>query len=343
MAGTPFSPRSIWRTALADSAPIVGAGSLASALAAQCRATTTSSPLSGPWVAPFNTGTNQSAFSVPVWVVGGGVTTQKVTLVGASAPSLQAAWNAVPLPPGQAQLEASGSDKDCVVWRPSTDELWEFYGFIDLNTSIVPNGPSATWGGYIPHVSRHPGYFKATPETDNVSWGIRAAGFSALGGLIRLDELAAGVIPHALVCSLALTGGTVSPAQRSDTYTNLSGSPSVLAANRIPEGSLFRFPPGATPGGLSVPAQILYAAIRDYGLYVGDSSGDMTLYIEDLRPLSTGYTDSATLTNPSTTPGPADVQSLPWESVQQVQWASPVPAGKKLCHYQGSVALISAY
>jgi hypothetical protein len=358
MALASFSPRSIWRTALADNAPLVtGGSSQVQGLINQIRSSKT--PQSSPiWSAffnpPFTTALSQSSYGIPVWVVPTGQATQKVQLIVNGIPQtnshpLQAAWNNVPLPTGISQLEANGSDGSCVVWRPSTDELWEFWHFIDDNTGITPNGPSAVWGGYIEKVSEHPGYYVGTPETNNLSWGVRAAGFSALGGLIRVDEVNAGLIPHALVCSLGLTLNTLAPAQRSDSSispTNLGffgpSTLSILDANAVSEGALFRFPPGATPSNLTTIQAILYNAIRDYGMYIGDTGDCMSIYAEDTRTFGTGYTDSTAQVN-ATMPISADIYALPWESIEQVAWTNSVPTGKKLCHYQGSVALITAY
>jgi hypothetical protein len=343
MANPAFSPRSIWRQRLADNAPIVGAGSLAAAFNTQVTATTSTDPAS-PYPSPFNWSVNQQSYSAPVWVVTQNQPTQKVTLISAINPTLQAAWMNVPLPIGEAPLESSGQDSSMVVWRPSTDEMWEFYHFVDNNSSITPNGPSAVWGGYIPQVSQFPGVYYANSRTNNTSWGCRACGASILGGLLRLDEIAAGVIPHAIACILPVTGGTVAPAARSDSGTFLTSGDIDLNTIRIPQGSFFRFPAGSVaPGGLSAAATMIYNAIRDYGLFVVDTGPNAEIYVEDSRPPATVYTDSAVTVNPPNMPSNATMVTLPWSTIQQVTWSSPIPSGSKLCHVNGAVALAKAF
>jgi hypothetical protein len=347
MAASAFSPRSIWNTKLTDDVPIIGSGSYAPGLIKQILMTTSSTPIHGYYNPPYTVSVNQNTYSAPVWVVDSSVAEKKVTYkqngspVGSSDP-LQQAFNSVPLPSPGTGLASAGSDASCVVWRQSTDELWEFFGYTDTDSTLPTPGPSATWGGYIPHVSRSPGYYAGSPETNNLSWGCRASGFSVLGGLMRLDEIAAGVIPHGLVCAIPGQSGTLSPAQRSDgPGPNILGS-GVVAAY-VPEGSLFRFPPGGTPSNLSVGAQLLYNAIRDYGLYVGDGGSNFEICIEDSRPPTTQYTDSVSTTNPSNTPNSSDVLSLPWSGLEQVQWISPIPTGKKLAFYQNQISIFHAF
>lgn len=108
--------------------------------------------------------------------------------------------------------------------------------------------------------------------------GIRAAGCSLLGGLIRQVELAALSIPHALPMVLSpslLKAGTtqasqfVPPAVSAD-----SGSVGVYTGT-IPMGAHFALPPAlALPSTLTPGGAALATAYRDYGGYVIDTAGN---------------------------------------------------------------------
>ena len=90
--------------------------------------------------APF---INTVAYSVPIYTVAAAEPTVRVTLDHTQPPpSLQAAWDAVPLPPDA--KPAAGTDGHLVVWQPSTDRLWEFW-----RLEQTPTGWQAAWGGAI--------------------------------------------------------------------------------------------------------------------------------------------------------------------------------------------------
>lgn len=107
--------------------------------------------------------------------------------------------------------------------------------------------------------------------------GVRASGFSLLGGLIRTDEL--GGIDHALVVALAadqLRSGPVEPArsQDSDAASSYRGV--------VPMGSLVAIPRTVDLAGLNLSPSglVLATALQQYGAYVGDRSSALTLYAE---------------------------------------------------------------
>ncbi len=107
--------------------------------------------------------------------------------------------------------------------------------------------------------------------------GVRAYGGSAVGGLIRANELAAGNIPHAL--ALALTAGQmrhgpVWPASADDSYSWYGGS--------VPMGSLVALPRSLNVDALGFsPATAAIAhALQNYGAYVVDVSANFTLFAE---------------------------------------------------------------
>lgn len=109
--------------------------------------------------------------------------------------------------------------------------------------------------------------------------GVRAAGVSALGGLIRAHEVASLNIPHALAVAIPrskLKLGPVWPANRQD------GNASSTYTGPIPMGTLLGIPPQLNIAslGLSPEGLALARALQDYGAYVVDAAGGTVLYAE---------------------------------------------------------------
>ncbi len=140
---------------------------------------------------------NTTKWSVPIYTVPAEQPTVKVTLTGRSlSPALQTAWSEVPLP-ANAQ-PAAGTDAQLVVWQPSTDRLWEFWGLAD-----GAGGWHAAWGGAMQNASSDSGAYgpEAWPGAQP-SWGASASSLSIAGGLITLEDLEMGQINHALAIAI---------------------------------------------------------------------------------------------------------------------------------------------
>jgi hypothetical protein len=249
-ADPPFGPTSAWNAPLADDAPLVADSA---PLVAELRRQVALP--SGAWI-------NTSSYSTPVYIVPAGQPTVRVALDVGYRP-LQDDFDAVPLPDGA--RPAPGSDGHLTVYQPSADTLWEFWLMRHAD-----DGWHARWGGKMTGVSRNPGYF-ASPL------GATATSLPLLGGLMRIDELQAGRIDHALALAIpeAQAGKLVWPAQRTD------GSSTAAAA--IPEGTRFRLDPALDIDALALRpvAAMMAKAAQRYGLVVRDQSGAVTFYGED--------------------------------------------------------------
>ncbi len=110
--------------------------------------------------------------------------------------------------------------------------------------------------------------------------GIRAYGGSALGGLIRADELRRHSIPHALALALTrdqMRYGPVWPAIFEDSF-----NPFYPYAGNVPMGSLVALPRfiNVDALGFSPATTAIAHALQDYGAYVVDSSANFTFFAE---------------------------------------------------------------
>jgi hypothetical protein len=267
---TPFAATSIWNTPLSANAPVApNSSALVGELERQVGRY-------GSWI-------NTSSYSTPIYTVPASESRVPVTLdmapTNTSAARLAKAFRAgVPIPSGA--RPAPGTDADLVVWQPATDTMWELW-----NARLVSGEWHARWGGKMGNVSKNPGYF-----TDPSDWGTAATSLALLGGIMRISELRAGHIDHALGISIpqARRGVVAWPAQRSDG--------SLDSTQAIPEGTRFRLDPRLDLNKLKLPSvtRMIAEAAQRYGLFVRDQSGAVAFYGEQV---------TQTGPNPYTGPG----------------------------------------
>lgn len=248
---------------------------------------------------------NTTEWSTPVYVVPADAPT--VAMVGKSSTcprpegvfaGFQAQIEAVPLPAGA--VPAAGTDKEVVVWQPSTRHLWELWQVVN-----EAGRWRACWGGEIPDALSSDGIFPAP-------FGAGASGLSLLGGQIHLEDLQRGTIDHALEILMPDTAasGYVWPADRTDGTST--------ASDAIPEGTRLRLSPSLNLSSLhlSRPALEIATAIQRYGMIVGDTAGSVALSAQDPTPLMRegGANPYDTLL-----PSPYDtLDSIPWNRLEVV-------------------------
>lgn len=265
-----FSPSGFWNQPVAaDAALDPKSSELASAFSTEIASEEQGH--NWPWI-------NTTSSSVPVYTVPAGQPTVKVTLqTAATAPALQAAWNAVPLP--STAQPAVGSDKVLVLWQPSTNRLWDFW-----RLAHAADGWHAVWGGAMQHVSTNPGVYgpEAWPGA-KPGWGDSASSLEPAGGLISLEDLELGEINHAVAIAIPSVRARIyaSPAQRTD---GRSTNPLSL-----PEGVHLRLDPTLNLAELHLPRVTLMIAeaAQRYGLFVRDYAPNVTFYAQDPTPTGT--------------------------------------------------------
>jgi hypothetical protein len=259
-----FAPTSFWNTPTAAGAPLdPGSARLVGALDAEV--TRELELKTGPWI-------DTTSYSVPIYTVPATTPTVRVRSIRRLTPqALQSAWGAVPLP-AKAQ-PAAGTDRQLVVWQPSTDRLWEFW-----RLAHGRHGWQASWGGAIRRASASSGVYSsdAWPGAKPF-WGASASSLSIAGGLITLDDLKRGEINHAL--SLALPeirrGVYDSPARRTD---GTASNPLAL-----PEGAHLRLDPNLNLASLHLPPLTLMIAeaAQHYGIFIRDRTANVAFYAQD--------------------------------------------------------------
>jgi hypothetical protein len=223
---------------------------------------------------------------------------------------LQAQWEAVPLPPDA--RPAAGSDSRLVVWQPSTDTLWEFWG---LSKDQFGRW-TARFGGRLPNVSRTEGHFVDPPGT---RFGASATSITILAGTQRIEELRRGVIDHAVDMAVLRTGardGWCWPAQRTDRHL------SSRASNTIPGGTRFRLPAKfdlaayAREHPLSRYAMTVARAVQRHGAIARETSSEIGFYAEDPTPL--GWNPYEEIFQGRSADSRGALANFPWRRLQVV-------------------------
>jgi hypothetical protein len=121
--------------------------------------------------------------------------------------------------------------------------------------------------------------------------GPRACGYGLIAGLIRPEEIEAGVIEHALVVAYPhiRAGFYVSPASTAQA-ANGNGAQSDRG---IPCGGRIQYDPNIDVDAIDVSdaGKTILQALQIYGAYVGDFSGAISLYADN-SPQARAYWDS---------------------------------------------------
>jgi len=255
----------------------------------------------GPWI-------DETEYSTPLYVVGPEQPKIDVHLnAGSWAVDLQKALGeGVPVP---ADAEpAAGTDGQMTIYQPSSDTLWEFW-----RAAKTASGWQASWGGVMRHVSENPGYYTDTSwpgltPSQGWNWGATATSLPIIAGTIRIAELRAGHIEHALALDIpnACAQEFSFPAQRSD---GSDGS-----AECIPEGAHMRLNPSLDLASLPMSpiTRMLAEAAQRYGIVVRDTTHHaVTFYAED--PTPTG-------SNPYTGPDGLFDGLEPWVFLREFPW-----------------------
>lgn len=294
-----FAAGSVWNAPLRDDAPLdPESGTLVKKL--QDTVAQNIADRWGPWIAAVG--------NTPLYIVPAGQPTVRVKLDrGAWATTLQTAFESVPIPAGAEP--AKGPDAHMTVWQPSTDRLWEFF-----RTSKLTDGWHADFGGAIASVSSYPGYYTTDswPGLSQWYWGATATSLPVVAGTMRIAELKAGAIPHALAMNIPYARPKVysRPAQRTD-----GDSTDPYA---IPEGARFRLDPKLDLSELALPplTRMMAKAAQRYGIIVRDQTHHaVSFFAEDWRQFGTDPYTGKTGFYGSAYPNGV-MEAFPWQHLQ---------------------------
>lgn len=146
-------------------------------------------------------------------------------------------------------------------------------------------------------------------ETVGTSTG---SGLSRLAGIIRLSEMQAGVIPHALFFStdIATAGGVFRyPATTTDGSNGAGSSVTISEGTRVqldPSINLSAIP------GISQAEIVIGTALQQYGAYCGDNGGARMAFIAEYEGANPGPTYAAK----GLTYDYFNLSNIPWGSLR---------------------------
>jgi hypothetical protein len=213
-------------------------------------------PLSSAMVARLSrTGqayANLYAYGIPIYTATASTPRYRVVC------DQEGAWGECPLtqqlmPIPTNALPSTGTDGAMVVIDPASGTIGEYW-----QARRVGSGWQAGWG--------------AVNSLSGSGWGgaSTGAGASRLGGVVREDEIAAGVINHALVVQTdnACAGQYRAPAVKTDGRS--------VRSDCIPEGARIQLDPSislSSISGLTPGERAVARALQVYGAYVIDVAG----------------------------------------------------------------------
>ena len=223
-------------------------------------------------------GINISGFSIPVYYATPTTSTVRVAaeLGGTGFPGSNGMNGSamVPIPAGAAPDPQS--DRHMVVVSTDRRLSWDFFGARPAGTTwncTLCATTDLTGSGVRPKKQGNPTWF--------TSHGARACGFPLLAGLIRPEEIKAGRIDHALVIAY--------PHIRAGLYTPPASTAQArigdeaIKTRGIPCGGRVQLDPSINVDALDLSrsGKIIARALQEYGAFVGDYSGAISLYADN--------------------------------------------------------------
>ena len=239
---------------------------------------------------------NIQDYSVPVYFVDSTVT-PPVTVAaglggagfrtGAANDGVDKGSGLAPIPSNA--MPAVGTDRHLLVVDKKTRMEWGFF-------NAAKSG--AGWSVDEASTQDLAGSGVRPPESVGPWWaghGPRACGFGLMAGLITADDIRSGHIQHALVIAY--------PHIRSSTYTPPASTAQGTFGDAQPTrgimcGGRMQLDPSLDLKtlGLSASGLVVARALQEYGAFVGDYSGAVSLYADE-SPDARAYWDAGILGN----------------------------------------------
>lgn len=179
----------------------------------------------------------------------------------------------VPIPTGAAPDPES--DRHMLIVHENKAQAWDFWNAVDEGSTWTCGLCATTdlfGSGARPIAEGNPTWY--------TSHGSRACGFPLIAGLIRVEELEAGKIEHALVMAYPhIRAGLYTPP--ASTAQATVGTDAIKTRG-IPCGGRIQLDPNLSLDslGLSASGKIVARALQEYGAYIGDYSGAINLYAD---------------------------------------------------------------
>jgi hypothetical protein len=239
-----------WPGASGAEVPAFDIGPFRSPIAAGAAVDPNSAPMVARMTRTNSLTANLVDFGVPIYRASADTPRHAVTCTIADWGPCPFAGQQVPIPLGA--RASPGSDGAMVVVDDATGRVYEFW-----QARFSAGSWTTSWG--------------AINDLAGTGWGGNSTGSGAsrLAGVIRISEIAAGDIPHALAIQTDTTCAGVFrvPATKTDGFS--------FAPDCIPEGARVRLDPAVNLDRLDLTPAVraLGRALQTYGAYIVDSGG----------------------------------------------------------------------
>jgi hypothetical protein len=167
------------------------------------------------------------------------------------------------------------TDRHMLIVHENRTIAWDFFG---------AEKSGSTWNCALCATTDLLGTGARPIKQGNPTWytshGSRACGFPLIAGLIRVEEIRAGRIEHALIIAYPhIRAGLYTPP--ASTAQARIGNDSIKTRG-IPCGGRVQLDPALNLDslGLSASGKIVARALQEYGAYVGDYSGAINVYAD---------------------------------------------------------------
>jgi hypothetical protein len=203
-----------------------------------------------------------------------------ISCTGPNADSSICTLNGQQLRIPQAALAASNSDSHMTVIDQSTGTEYDFW---QAKTPLPQGGGTLVVSGSG----------KTSVDGDGLGSHAIAAGYGALAGVIRAQEMQAGQINHALVMFVKCDSGSfVYPATASDYICSKIGLPTTNAPMMGARFQLNMTDSQITALSAATWQKTILRALAHYGAYVSDTGGEWGFQVEGSTQYnSLGYSD----------------------------------------------------
>ena len=148
--------------------------------------------------------------------------------------------------------------------------------------------------------------------------GSTGSGLSRYACVIRVAELEAGVIPHALFFSTDIVQGPNGGSNFVYPATKTDGQNMANATHTIKEGQRVQLDPTLNPDsyGLNQAERAIFVALQTYGAYCGDNGGTRMAFLSEL---ATDWTGGAN--NPGARYAATGI-NVDYYSLSKIPWSS---------------------